>query len=343
MKDVYLGAYAAEPPCGTDDHDEQYYRAIRELLESQLATGLEIPYHAHPVEGVHARGLEWLMSFIPHGASLIITCLPAQMQSMSLDPCFGLASCDQRGRMQAIEIVQRAISEIVNLKRVRPDLRVVAVEVHSGPRPVGAQVSSEMFHLSLREVLQSPNWPEGLELWVEHCDAYQSGQPPEKGFLGLSDEIAVIKALSHEHGIRDRKLGILLNWGRSAIEARSENRPIEHLRLLQGVGLLKGMIFSGATASHALYGEWNDRHGPIREAVGDESQLLTRAHVQAIVAAIGSQAARSEIVARSVYGAKSAILGLKVQPLPKHLTVAERSQILRRHLELLREVQVAQS
>lgn len=64
----------------------------------------------------------------------------------------------------------------------------------------------------------------------------------------------------------DKKLesdiGLSINWGRSAIEARSCSGPIEHIKKAAKENLLRGIIFSGAPAQESPYGVWKDSHMP---------------------------------------------------------------------------------
>jgi hypothetical protein len=109
---------------------------------------------------------------------------------------------------------------------------------------------------SLSEVA-SWDW-EGARILIEHCDASRPG-PTAKGFLELEEEIAAIRMA--ESGI-----GMVVNWGRSAIEGRGPATPIDHVRRVRDAGLLGGIMFSGCTdrADHRG-GAWGDFHLPVAD------------------------------------------------------------------------------
>src|SRR5438034_923832 len=78
---------------------------------------------------------------------------------------------------------------------------------------LAAEPQADAFRRSLDE-LRAWDW-RGAALSVEHCDAFVPGQAPAKGFLALGAEIDAIRA---SHGATP--VGVAVNWGRSAIEAR---------------------------------------------------------------------------------------------------------------------------
>ena len=58
-------------------------------------------------------------------------------------------------------------------------------------------------------------------------------------------------------------IGILINWGRSVIEDRNVNGPINHIKYAVQKKVLAGLMFSGTTANdNNLYGAWSDLHMP---------------------------------------------------------------------------------
>jgi hypothetical protein len=124
-----------------------------------------------------------------------------------------------------------------------------------------------------------------VKIVIEHCDAFISGQHPEKGFLSLSDEIAAIQSSGCE-------VGILINWGRSAIEFRDASRVVEHIESAKSANLLQGLIFSGASSAEGLFGyPWIDAHHPFRKSenhnFGDPESLLTEELAKAAMRAAG--------------------------------------------------------
>jgi hypothetical protein len=322
MRNILLGAYAASP----EFNQESYFLAINRLVSDGLASGWEIPYHFYPFEGFHPAGPSGLMPFLNKNASIIVTCLPAQMQAMAKDQHFGLASDDLNGRERALRLVQRAVAQIRQLQDMRPDLRIIAIELHSGPRPAALVRSSlNSFILSLNELCATSPWPSGLGLWIEHCDAYRVNQVAAKGFLSLKDEIEAmdrVRRVAQNYGI---DVGGMINWGRSAIEGCNASLPIEHIRCLAQAGFCRGLIFSGATSDHPLYGQWNDTHAPIAEAEADKRLLLTRERIVESVREV-----------RRLAG-DDVSFGLKVQALPTSLDVSSRVEFVQRNLRVLNE------
>ena len=96
------------------------------------------------------------------------------------------------------------------------------------------------------------DWP-GTKLVIEHCDAYVEGQAPSKGCLTIKDEIAASLAAKAATG---RAVGICINWGRSAIETRSAEGVVKHIKAAKEAGLLSGLMFSGASGKEIDYGVW---------------------------------------------------------------------------------------
>ncbi len=58
------------------------------------------------------------------------------------------------------------------------------------------------------------------------------------------------------------QIGMSVNWGRSAIEGRDPSLPVRHVRQLRARGLLDGVVFSGAAATHGAYGAPLVRRAP---------------------------------------------------------------------------------
>ncbi|WP_372762990.1 DUF4862 family protein, partial [Pseudoalteromonas sp.] len=184
--------------------------------------------------------------------------IPGTMGELNKDPHFGIASNNEAGRLKAINFYEQANQAIKQLNTHFNKPVVTHIQIHSAPT-LTAQVSSSVSALikSLKE-LQSWDW-HGAKLVLEHCDAQLPNQPSEKGFMRLEDEI---NALTTANLQATHKLGIAINWGRSAIEARSADGAIQHMELCIKAGLLTGLIFSGASSHSALYGSWKDSHMP---------------------------------------------------------------------------------
>jgi hypothetical protein len=319
----YLGSYAALAANHSHLQEQEFFEGLARL---PFISGLEIPYHALPTEGFHRFGFEWFAAALPKNTRLIVTLLPGQMQSLQggeakpADPQFGLASSDGSGRERALDFAGRAIRATEKLLSFRPDLIWQALEVHSGPRRLssatteGPQPSAQALERSLSFL--RAELPRNVLLTLEHCDAYREGQPPEKGFLTIEEELHALDAVAAQ---ASGDVGVVINWGRSAIEARRSEEPLRHLLQAKASGLLRGVMFSGATEAHPLYGAWKDTHAPIAEAEGDQSLLLTEARIHDALKVVGPDV----------------FVGLKIQPLPLTLGTSERLQFLERNLRSL--------
>jgi len=71
--------------------------------------------------------------------------------------------------------------------------------------------------------------------------------------------MAVIAAINARYG---SGVGIVVNWGRSVLEARSAEGALQHIALARQHGLLAGLMFSGASGQDTPYGAWRDSHMP---------------------------------------------------------------------------------
>lgn len=303
---VFVSAYAAAPP------SEPWDRAAEGALFDGLAglglAGLELPFYGR----LHARDDAWLVAQLRPDWRFVLTLLPGTMDRLKDDKHFGLASADADGRGRALEFAETARRAVDRLHGRLGRKAVAAVALHSAPRlgGGGARSSLERFADSLTD-LRGRDWG-GAELLVEHCDAAVPAHAPDKGFLRIEDECAALQLSSGATPAR-----VLINWGRSAIETRSEEGPREHLKRARQAGLLAGLFFSGATPHHPDYGAWKDSHAPF--AASCPASLLTPA---------AAKAARTEAGALSY-------LGVKIQPLPATLGVPERLAMIRAGLDAL--------
>ena len=307
-----VGAYAASP-C-TDGWKPDLESQLWEGLRAEgFVAGLELPFSG----ALHAYDPEWLVKSLPPEWSVVFTLIPGTMERLSRDAEFGLASSSEAGRRRALEFAAAARSAVAELHDRLGRCAVIAVEIQSAPRPsAGAEPSAEAFARSLDE-LRGWDW-EGAVLSIEHCDAFVPGQAPAKGFLTVAAEITALRASGG-----NTPVGIAINWGRSAIEARDPEVPALHLRQARLAGALNGLIFSGATVEDPLYGNWADKHATFAEAKDDAHRLLTPARARDCLAVVKD--------------VPLAFLGFKVQTLPKTLTVAERLAELRRTARILDE------
>lgn len=249
-KEFYVAAYAATPleSPWQAELETAYFKA---LSENNKIMGIEHPYL---IEG-DKYSLDWLNENISPHWSIIITALPGLMQSIKKDKNFGLASVDFAGREKAISMVEDVCRYAKKVKSVK------AIHLHSSPG------NKQSFVKSLKTI-RKMDWG-NIQLNIEHCDAAIAGQQADKGFLSLEDELEAIQATGG--------FGMVLNWGRSVIEARTVAGIEKHIALAAKANLLKGFFFSGCTdQENNPYGQWRDTHMP----PGLEGCLLTKAEIE---------------------------------------------------------------
>ncbi|MEG9249954.1 DUF4862 family protein [Arthrobacter sp. Soc17.1.1.1] len=270
-----VGAYAASP-AHQDWHPElerQYLEAVASLPQ---VAALELPW----IDSLHPHDEGWLLQYLPRGMDVVLTDIPGTAQRCARDPDVGLASLSADGRAHALKVLATLHRDVQKLNDHLGRRAVRVIELHSAPR--AARGSAGNFARSLDE-LSAWNW-DGAALVVEHCDAEIPGQQPEKGYLTLADELEAIK----QSGSR---VGISLNWGRSAIELRDADRVTEHIETAARSGLLRGLMVSGASDQPSTFGPaWIDAHHPFqaspRHPLGEPTSLLTEARLtDALVAA----------------------------------------------------------
>jgi hypothetical protein len=309
-----VGAYAASPSANgwNPEIESQFYQGLRSL---PAISGLEIPF----LGTLHAQNPEWFLEQLSPDWNSVLTPIPGVMNTLAQAPNFGLASNDETGRKQALDFMQALLQSVQQMNRHFGRQVVSAVEVHSAPTLGKPDISSSIdaFAQSLSE-LRSWDW-QGAQLVVEHCDAFVSSWPPAKGFLSLESEIEAIE-LSTGH----TPAGILINWGRSAIEQHDERTPESHLRLAKQKGLLKGLIFSGATIESPLYGTWSDSHAPFVTP----GSVLTEARAKACVEIADASSLR--------------VFGFKMQALPKSLDVNARLNFIQNNLQMCQRLVAGQ-
>ena len=303
---VFVSAYAAAPPAAPWDRAAE--GALFDGLAGLGLAGLELPFYGR----LHAHDDDWLIARLRPDWRYILTLLPGTMNRLKDDKHFGLASADAEGRRRALDFTETARSAVERLNGHFGKQAVAAVALHSAPRLAGsgARSSLERFAASLTE-LRGREWG-GAELLVEHCDAAVPSHAPDKGFLRIEDECAAINLSSGATPAR-----VMINWGRSAIETRSEDGPREHLKRARQAGLLAGLFFSGATPDHPDYGAWKDAHAPFSAAC--PASILTPAAAKAALETAG----------------ELSYLGLKIQPLPAPLGIPERLAMIRAGLDAL--------
>jgi hypothetical protein len=318
----FLGAYAASPTTAGWDPalEARYYERLRALPHVK---GLEHPF----VGTLHPHDDAWFVRHIDPRWRFVFTCIPGVMAELGKNPQFGLASEHEAGRESALAFMRQARDAVATLNAACGRPVVDAVQIHSAPNRSAAGSSVSAFMASLAAML-AWDW-QGARLVVEHCDALVAGQAPAKGFLSLADEIAAIEATNARHG---SEVGIVINWGRSVIEARSAEGALQHIRLARQHGVLAGLMFSGASGADTPYGAWQDSHMPPAPAsaglatnpagaVGAAGSLLTDAAMQECLRASGER--------------QLPILGLKIGIRPRDASLDERLAHLGSALERL--------
>jgi hypothetical protein len=299
--DLLLGAYAMAP--AEPAAEEAFYSGVANLDVG----GLELPL---PLKGVRALDPKWLARNVRPSWDLLVTCIPTVMERLATDHGYGLASADDAARSRALDDVARARDLALQLADATGRRRVVAIEVHSAPGPVGG--TREALSRSLEQIL---TWDlAGAELLIEHCDARLAGQNAAKGFWSLGDDVAAVLAA----GARKAGLGLSINWGRSAIEGRNSRTAVAHVKAAAAAGVLRAVVLSGASAVDSPWGPaWADAHIPPR---GDDA---------ALEASSSSLLGVDEMVATLRVAGRIPWFAVKVSVRPKDASVAARLAVAR--------------
>lgn len=275
VRKYVVGAYPASPAHKNWEPEQE--RDFFDLLSNNPKIGsLELPWTGQ----LHPHDLNWLYRNFPLNLGAVVTTIPFVMGELAKDPMYGLASPFFESRTRAVADIKMVHTAIKAFHEKTNSKVVKMVEIHTAPREMGSSI--ELVN-SLNEIT-SWDW-QGIELALEHCDAFISGQIPEKGFLTLEDELAAIQKVSPS-------IGIVINWGRSAIELRSADRVVEHIKIARESKILRGLIFSGASSEEGLFGKpWVDAHHPFKKSAnhkfGDPNSLLTDELAQKALHAAG--------------------------------------------------------
>ncbi|GAC32729.1 DUF4862 family protein [Paraglaciecola polaris] len=288
--DFFVGSYATSPAWETWDPEAEqaYFAKLKTFTHLQ---GLE-----HPFTGtLHPHDDDWFMANVSAKWQFVFTCVPGTMGALGKNPHFGIASDDEAGRQEALVFMQKACDAIGKLNRGLGRKAVKAIEVQTAPDRSKASGSARSLKASL-ETMLSWDW-HGADIVIEHCDALVPEHDHAKGFLSLDDEITVLKELNAS---KDANLGILINWGRSAIETLSTDGVLTHIEQVKQQGLFKGLMFSGVTDQSSPYGIWKDTHMPAAKspnvAFGAEHSLLTEQEIHRSLAACGHALTQDSIV-----------------------------------------------
>lgn len=257
-----IGAYAIAPSSVAWDKEQEtkFYQQLKALKNIQ---GLEHPF----VGQLHTHDDNWFLENIDPNWQFVFTSIPGVMANLNKNPHFGIASTNEEGRLAAISFYQQALQAITKLNNHLNKQAVSHIKIHTAPTITADSHSSIEALKSSLAILQSWDW-QGAKLIIEHCDAYIKGKTPQKGFMLLADEIKAIKEINAEHGCA---IGLSINWGRSAIETRSTEGPLQHIKQAYLSGLLKGVIFSGASDLESPYGQWKDSHMPHEQTLNVSS------------------------------------------------------------------------
>lgn len=282
-KGFIVGAYATAPSLegGNEELEKQYYKMLTSTLDDMH--GLEIPFWG---KSIHQFGDEFLLNLIHSEWDNILTCVPATVYALKENPNFGLASDDDAGRILALKMHKRANKILHKINKYCDRDAVIAVHLATAPKiPVdGVNSSVDSFSKSLKEIM-SWDWM-GADIVVEHCDSFSGKYPVEKGFMPISDEIEVLSSFMD----KSNKVGLVINWARSAIEGRSPKTVIEHIKCANKQNLLRGLMFSGTSVDDIKYGKWADLHMPFAKSYNIENyevnSLLTEENITNTINAI---------------------------------------------------------
>lgn len=130
-----------------------------------------------------------------------------------------------------------------------------------------------------------------LRIILVHCDAHRPSVPYEKGFLELGQEIDAVRE------IEDPRMGIAVNWGRTAIEGREAPGGAaafvtEQIALAAELKVLRGLMFPGVVGTAGVWGPaWEDSHiaprGDSEALSASHASLLGEPEIRAAIAAAG--------------------------------------------------------
>lgn len=281
---VLVGAYAASPAHAVwaPALEEEFFDGLASV---PAVRGLELPWTG----GLHPHDDAWLLRRFPRRFDAVLTSIPGTMRRLASDPRFGLASADADGRAAAVAEATRMLEAAERLNDACGRRAVIAVELHSAPvaalDPDGRSAGIAALRASLEDLVAS-GAGDGTALVVEHCDAIVPGRAPEKGFLDAADELAALDGMP-------ARVGMAVNWGRSAIELRDGEAVAAQIAEVAASGRLRGLMLSGASDVATAFGPaWIDAHHPPVPTsdvpFGEPASLLTVERVTAAVAAAGA-------------------------------------------------------
>lgn len=289
------------------------FRAFTDgVLSAPGLGGLEIPF----VDSGSPWQSQEYLGTAPRHARHVLTLVPAMVAGLVSRAAFGLASVDEGARAAAVETV-RAAWTFVQETNSQAGGTIADIELHTAPG--GGSSSAVACARSLQEI-SGWDWAD-VALAIEHCDSESTDHVPEKGYLPLEQELQ----LAEDHG-----LGIVINWGRSAIERRGAEGAFDHIDTVATRGLLAGVVFSGCSPVASEYGEaWADRHLPVR--AWSSSDLAGAARTSLLT--VGEL---DRCVQRAVGAPELRFLGIKVGS-PTGAVLDERVGLVAANLAILRD------
>lgn len=295
---LIVGLYASTPdPLGTDgEPDARLISLARSTIPH--VRGLEIPFYGR--DGIGEKYAQPnVLNALDSSFVNIVTAIPSTVIHQQLDPMFGLASINDESRAAAVAKTKMASLLIRRINDRAGKCAVSQINVCSGPSSSLAVDRTSMAALrrSLEELL-SHDW-DGAALNIEHCDS-KRGKSLEKAYLSIEEELSA----AHEASTGAAKCGMVINWGRSAIEHRDPRKVIDHIALAVGSDVLNGLMFSGVSdRADSAYGSWKDLHpsvafDPDIEQYVPES-LLTAEEIASCLA--GAQAGHPSVVGFKIH------------------------------------------
>ncbi|MDP9800762.1 hypothetical protein J2S49_000838 [Arcanobacterium wilhelmae] len=254
-----VGAYAALP--SNRSEQEEFYAKIG---DAPWVNGLEIPLRDSITDD-----LPWFAARIsPSFTTNVLTPIPGTMGNLGTNPQFGIASPDDDGRDVAIRFLTDGINKVKEVNDAVGRQVFTYIALHTAPTEHASKEALIRSLIALEELDT-----DGAKFVIEHQDAFIPGQAPQKGFLSLEEEITAIDEAGTTHTF------ISLNWGRSAIEGRGPDLPLQHIQQAGASGKLAGVIFSGAHDVDGDYGPaWTDSHVALKR--DEPSSIMTEDLVQ---------------------------------------------------------------
>lgn len=277
FSDLFVGAYATSPTLDNWDKEKEtkYIQAIKQQLNP--IAGLELPFLDDCI--YNKNDDTYFLNLFDKNWKYVLTCLPGNMKQLSLNPHFGLASDNEKGRLEALKFYKKACSFIKKINKHFKSKKVISVVIATSPSLKHKDTSSSTIQLqkSLLEIVKL-DW-DNAKLNIEHCDSGRKSNSV-KGFLSLKEEIEAILYINKQH---NADIAMTINWARSTLEHRNATGAIMHIRETIKFGILRGLMFSGTSDRKSEYGIWSDLHLPISKEENieyfEETSLLSKKNI----------------------------------------------------------------